>query len=383
MSVISVVKSIEKIEQIQADWDRLAQGERRFFPDFFALRAFLSESGLPFRIFSVKNADTICSLACFVVAEGNKSFTLGERRLFSLPVKWCQLFGSDVLGACDAHHLSDFLKLLESDLRFDLLSLGEVVLGDKLHLAAEGLGSRYSVTRPSRKDSVRWMIDLPETFDQFMQSMSAKSRQNLRREMRKLEADFKAELVTVTRPEQVDCFLKDGESISRLTYQWNVGQKLVNDEPTRQRYLVNAAAGRLRAHLLSIDGRSCAFSRGELVRGVFNYETPGHIPEYAKLSPGTVLLAWVIKDLIENTDCKWFDFGTGGDDVGYKSRFGNVSMPSRTLQVADRLCPYPMLLVALDAVLSGAKNVASKLLGQGQLRHRLRQSIRKYGDKSK
>jgi hypothetical protein len=86
-----------------------------------------------------------------------------------------------------------------------------------------------------------------------------------------------------------------------------------------------------------------------------------------------------MRDLIENTECRLFDFGNGGDEVGYKARFGNLSMPSRALYVSRRLGLYSTILTTLDAGLSFAKNLGSRLLGQGSLRARIKKAIRKNG----
>lgn len=382
MTVITVLRSFDELETIKDDWDRLQRLESRYFPDFCGLANQVSAGATQFLVFSVRTDNVVTCLACFIQEASRKSFTVGERRLFSLPVREARLFGSGVLGAFDAALFAKFVGIAMRDFSFHLMTFGEVSIDHELHRAIEELRGQFLVTRPARKDAVRWLIKLPPTFDEYLLSLSSKSRQNLKREIRKFETEFKQELRLVTRPDQVDEFLRDGESVSRLTYQWNVGQRLSNDEPTRLRYVARAKRGQLRAHMLYVDGRPCAFSRGELVGSVFQYETPGYDPQHAKASPGTVLLAWVIKDLIENTDCETFDFGSGGDEVGYKSRFGNVSTPSRELQLANRFNPYALLIILLQESLTVLKNITSRLVGEGQLRLRLRKAFRKYGARS-
>jgi hypothetical protein len=376
---IKVIDSLSGLADVGSDWDRLRKLETRFFPDYLELCTRLRDVSRRFCVFSVQADEVVVSLACFVFRDGIKSFSVGERRLFGLPVKWCELVGANVLGQCSGDLLKSFMEALNRQTRFDILSLGEVVLGDGLEVATRSLGWKFRISRPARKDSLRWLTRLPESFDEYLGSMSTKSRGNLRREIRKLESELKPTLVTVTRPDQVEDFLRDGERVSRLTYQWNIGQRLVDDEATRRTYKSHAQLGRLRTHIVYADGRPIAFSRGRIVDGTFNYDTPGHDPAFAKYSPGTVLLAWVMRDLIENTKCRLFDFGTGGDDVGYKARFGNLSLPSRTIYVSRRMDLYSTLLTALDAGLTLVKNLGSKLLGQSSLRDRVKRAIRKYG----
>ena len=376
---IKIIDNLDGLAAIASDWDRLRKCELRFFPDHLELCTRLRDGSRRFSVFSVHADGVVTSLACFVFRDGIKSFSVGERRLFGLRVRWCELMGGNVLGHCSGKLLAAFMEALDRQAGFDMLSLGEVVLGDGLEVATRSVGWKFRISSPQRKDSVRWLTRLPESFDEYLGSMSAKSRGNLRREIRKLESDLKPTLVTVTRPDQVDNFLRDGERISRMTYQWNVGQRLVNDEATRRAYDSQARLGRLRAYIVYADGQPIAFSRGRIVDGTFNYDTPGHDPAFAKYSPGTVLMAWVMRDLIENTKCRLFDFGNGGDYVGYKARFGNLSMPSRTIYVSRRLGLYPTLLTTLDAGLSFGKNLGSKLLGQGSLRAAIKRAIRQYG----
>jgi hypothetical protein len=376
---MSVIASLEELGSLGPDWDRLQALESRFFPDFWGLQRYLSEGQKQFRVFCVKTDGVVTCLACFVHEAGRKTYTIGERRLFTLPVRQARLIGSGVLGAVDPALFGQFVSTVSSAFAFHLLVFDDVLLDEPLHRAIEAQRNKFILTRPTRKDAIRWMIKLPRTFDEYLSSLSSKSRQNLKREMRKFETELKPELLVITRPEQIEPFLRDGEHISRQTYQWHVGQRLCNDAPTRERYVGRAARGQLRAHMVHVDGRPCAFSRGELVGGVFHYETPGYDPQYAKASPGTVLLALVIKDLIENTNCETFDFGSGGDEVGYKSRFGNTSSPSRALQLSPRFNPYALMIVLVQEGLTFLKNLASKVLGDGALRVRLRKALRKYG----
>ena len=120
-------------------------------------------------------------------------------------------------------------------------------------------------------------------------------------------------------PEEVDKFLEDAEKISRLTYQWKLGYGLCNDEATRQKFFRLAKNGTLRCYIIYLHGEPCAFGWGELCHRTFVWYQTGYNPKYYKLSPGTALLMRMIRDLIENTNCKVFDFLWGGED-GYKAK---------------------------------------------------------------
>src|SRR5690606_34387907 len=70
----------------------------------------------------------------------------------------------------------------------------------------------------SEVDSL-YRIDLPPTHENYMQSLSPKSRQNLRRTTRKLADGSDAKLVKVSAADQVPWFLDQLDSVFRNTWQ--------------------------------------------------------------------------------------------------------------------------------------------------------------------
>jgi CelD/BcsL family acetyltransferase involved in cellulose biosynthesis len=158
-----------------------------------------------------------------------------------------------------------------------------------------------------------------------------------------------------------------------------VGQRLENDAETRERYLRLARQGRLRCYLLVFENEPIAFARGEISGTVYNYETPGFLPKHHKYSPGLVLMAHAIADLIENTDCTLFDFGSGGDMTGDKSRFGTKSEPSRNLSFVNGARARGLVIWLAGTTLAGIKAAARAVLGEGELKRRVKKAIRRYG----
>jgi len=168
-----------------------------------------------------------------------------------------------------------------------------------------------------------------------------------------------ATATVVTDTGQVDVFLSAGEFISRKTYQWKIGQRLENDAVTRRRYVRAAESGTLRCYLLFLNHKPIAFLRGFIIDDTYRYETPGFDPEYSRLSPGTALLLFALDDLMRNTACRVFDFGEGGDAVGYKKQFGNQCQNALTIDVAAPHRWYPRTLLIIQRIVNKTKNAVS------------------------
>lgn len=378
---LSIYREPAGLQEFRNDWERLS-GETVFSsPNFDELLWLVGCKPEDFMLVAYRLDGRIVTLACFYRVASRKSYRAGERRIFSLPVCEVMLFGASMLGRVDTQTTVAVLAAVSAQFRFDVLTFGEIRVEAPLFTQVCQLPRRYVVAETSRKRSVRWLIRLPPDFDGYMMTLGAKSRQNIRREIRQLDKQFECEFLTVTSEAGVEPFLASAESISRKTYQWNVGQRMLNNDLSRRSLTQRAQRGELRCYSLALGGQPCAFMRGSLVGGIFAFETAGFDPQFNKASPGAVLLMWAVRDLIENSDCKIFDFGSGGDNVGYKARFGNESHACASLELGLRTRPYTLLLFGLQRALLGLLNLANRLIGDGAFRARVKHALRKYGDR--
>lgn len=379
MNRLEVIADAQALEAIAADWARLTAGVDFFYPGFEEVRLGMTNEPGRLCVMAVRDGGRqVRGIAVFANAEGRQGFTIGERKLWSLPVRRTTKVGFDCLGSMDEE---DWRKVLEAAIErwpFTMLDLGEVPVGSPLHGAVRRLGARFATARSARKSSIRWFIDMPPSFEEFLAGLRPSTRKSVTYKMRRFERELNCDFVTVTDADEIDRFLREGEQISRKTYQWNVGQRLENDFETRAAYERMAARGAMRCYLLHVDGEPAGFLRGELQDGIYHYETPGFDPKLEKHSPGLVLLLWVIRDLIENAECRVFDFGVGGDNQGYKARFGNRSVECDPLQIFRTTDPYSMLVYSAQQGLSVTKNIASSVLGESRFRQKLKKMIRKY-----
>ena len=380
--LISDPNSLDKYED---DWNRLEQQspDSACFDDY---RQSISDadSVRQMRLFVIKDAEQIIGFAPFLLFSGKKKYTLGERQLFGCRVQYLALFGRDCVGSVPVQVAGNLLDAVLCHGGFTLLELRDIATDGALYQALTGSLQQKCVWRNrGRKTALHWLIELPESMDKYLSSMKSKTRQTLKRKQRKFLEEQNGSVVCVSNAGQLRWFLDEGEKISRKTYQWSVGQRLQNDPVLFRSYKQLADAGRLRCYMLMDNEKPCAFMRGFLVRDTYVYETPGFDPAYGHLSPGTVLMMHSIADLIENTQCRIFDFGEGGDDVGYKSIFGNRSFPTVTLDVSGRSRFYPRILFSIQDTLDILKNTGHWVLADARIKTTIRKWLRKGGAATK
>jgi hypothetical protein len=365
------------LDAIEYAWNQLGEQGLYPIPSFSELRYQLKASGAQFRLLVATDNSQIKAIACFTYGEATKYYGIASWKLFDLPLQMVTLFGSCMLGEPSESLVRRFFHHAIEGSNFDLIDVGEIFIDSPLYKAVTSLSGLVIAWRGSRKNRLWWLIRMPGSFDEYFASLREKTRAHIVRDCHKFERENPVFRV-MQRPEEVEFFLRDAEKISRLTYQWKFGQGVHNDENTRQKLMWLAENGILRCYIVYLRGKPCAFGWGKLSYGKFSFQRTGYDPQYRKLSPGTSLMIRMIRDLIENTNCKIFDFRWGDED-GYKSRLGNVSVGCASVRVAKIYRPYSLLIILLDQTLNLAKNLIGLIIERGPLRKRLRSSRRRHG----
>ena len=373
---IAAYSDCSKLDLIEEAWNRLGKQGLFFVPNFSKLRGNLEANGAEFRIVVAIDNSQIMAIACFIYVNGRQEYQIGRRKLFDLPVRVVHLFGSCVVGEPDEDITRQFFDLIIKEGNFDVISVGNIFVDSSLYKAITNLDSGFA-WKGTRKEKLWWLIRLPGSFDEYMASLNERTRLHLNRDFLKCAREG-MEFRVITRPEEIDGFLRDAWKISQLTYQWNLNSGLRVDETVRPKLNQLAKHGILRGYISYVHGNPCAFGWGELTNSKFLFQQTGYNPQYRKLSPGTALIMTMIRDLIENTDCEVFDFKWGGND-GYKSRLGTVSISCVGMQVAQKYRPYPLLIAAVDQMLHLTKNLVGLVVESGPVKTRLRSVLRRYG----
>ncbi|HVB57956.1 MAG TPA: GNAT family N-acetyltransferase [Candidatus Acidoferrales bacterium] len=171
-------------------------------------------------------------------------------------------------------------------------------------------------------------MTLFESAEAFRQSLSPKVRKNLKWQAKKMFADYSGEirLATYGSAAELEVVFADVEEIARKTYQRALDVGFSDNSENRARLQLEAEKGWLRAYILYVANKPCAFWLGTLYKGTFHSDFMGYDPAFAKYSPGTYLVANVIDELCQAKGpdkLVQLDFGLG--DAQYKQVLGTNS----------------------------------------------------------
>jgi CelD/BcsL family acetyltransferase involved in cellulose biosynthesis len=165
------------------------------------------------------------------------------------------------------------------------------------------------------------VLELPASWDAYLEGLSGKDRHELRRKMRKLERELPGTSVRSHAAfDGWDAALAEFLRLHRLS---KVGKARFMDERMEAFFQdatrALAAAGWARLWFLDWNGAAVASFLCLEYAGSVGLYNSGFDPAHAKLAPGIVLLAHVIRDAIER-GVPVFDFLRG--EESYKYAFG-------------------------------------------------------------
>jgi len=164
----------------------------------------------------------------------------------------------------------------------------------------------------------RFYIAMQSSFEEYLRKFSSKSRNTLRRKVRKFaessggHADWREYRTT----EDMQQFYRVALQVSALTYQDRLLKAgLPKGEDFQREVLGLASRGLARGYLLYYRGRAIAYMLCTLTNtGVSLYRYVGYDPEFRSWSPGIVLFYLVFEKLFSQRDFRIFDFTEGEGD---------------------------------------------------------------------
>jgi hypothetical protein len=303
--------------------------------------------------------------------------SVGYRALYEPRVRAITLVHGGLAGVDDSRSADDILGRLRDELR---RGTADVVLLPALRTSSPLFESVASLRFPMRQVSSartpHWVLRLPDSFDDFVRSRSARTRKNLRVYANRLHRERGDDLTmrVFRAPDEATELFIEIEKISRKTYQHKLGVAFGDTAEERELTLLGLRRGWFRAYMLYVRGEPAAYWLGSAYNGTFFTGTPGYDPAYADYSIGTYLLMRVIEDLCLDDTVRAIDYGFG--DADYKRRFGSECWEEADVAVfAPRLRPIRINLTR--ALLVAGVELGKTTLERAGVARRLKRAWRR------
>lgn len=214
-------------------------------------------------------------------------------------------------------------------------------------------------------------------FENWWQGFSAKTRSTLSRKARRLaeQVEGKVAIRAYRSPDEIRAFMGIAGPLADRTYQAALLQAGL---PTAETDIAAAVAlaerDDLRCFLLFAGERPVAYLYLPVEKDVLIYGFLGYDPEFAHLSPGTVLHVEAMRQLFAEARFRHFDFTEG--DGAHKAQFGRAAV-----ECADVIALRPTLrnraALALIRTLDGAAKAGKTVLERSALGSRIGAFIRR------
>jgi len=319
---VSVARSIEEVERLRAHWEAWP-GHRDSDIDFYLTILQSYPEILGPHIITLRRNGNPAAIMVGRLEEKRLPFRIGYFTLLGRKARCLTFVYGAIHGDQTPETTEQLLRELTNSLRreADVALLEFVPIESPLYRLALRLPGILSpdTASPAQPHHV---MEVPDSMDEVYRRMSSGRRIELRRRVRKLENHPAGtpRIVCYQDPCELDVLFRDTEVIARKTYQRGLGAGFADTRDVHLRLELAAKKGWLRAYILYLGDRPCAFWIGMLYGSTFVSEYMGYDPEFRQLSVGMVLIMRVIERFCNRGDgdlVKELDFGLGHAE--YKS----------------------------------------------------------------
>jgi hypothetical protein len=326
---IAVLRSIEEIEGIRDDWEKM-QWHYRGDIDYYLteIRMDSRDKGIirPHVIVLKRDRQPV-SLMVGRIQEGNIRFRIGYKDIYRPKVSEMVNLSGGLIGDTSLENAEIIInELIETLYRreADVVHLNPVRSDSPIYKMAREMPRILSRDHFSVM-SIHRRLTLPETVNEFYERLSGNTRESIRRYVRKLTKRFGENLYVKCYCEEKDLeiVMKDLDGVASKAWQRGLGVGFFNDDKHRSLMRLAAQRGWLRIYVLYLEGKPSAFWWGYLYKGTFYIDIPGYDPEYSAYKIGTYLMVKMIENLIQDGLTQKVDYGLG--DAQYKRSFSDES----------------------------------------------------------
>lgn len=223
------------------------------------------------------------------------------------------------------------------------------------------------------KSYMRCYIDMSEDFDAYQRKFSGKTRSGIGRKVRKyVEQAGELDLRCYRTPDEILEFFELARPVSAASYQERLLDcGLPTDVAFIEQASTAASRDQIRAFLLFSKGKATSYLYCPATDSVLEYAFLGYVPEFSKLSPGTVLQWLALEKLFAERRFSAFDFTEGESE--HKRFFSTHQTPC-----SQQLLLRPSVRARISARLHRGIDSASKRIGDHLDRYGLKSRVRKW-----
>jgi Acetyltransferase (GNAT) domain len=320
---VKVIRSIQEVEELRSIWEKMQCHPNVDIDYYLTIVDSMADILQPHVILFYQNGQPQ-ALAVGRLERKNMGITLGYKTLFQFKVPCLTILYGGLLGNW-SQEISHLLvaELMNALKRNEAAVAWFNLLRSDTHIYEMARKEPSFVCRDHViETNPHWKMTLPNNLNDFLQKMTSKHRYWLNRLPRVLEKDFPGKIAYKIYQNKIhlEKMFTDAEEVAKKTYQRNIDAGFVDNNIMRRRLAMSADRGWLRAYLLYVDEKPCAFWIGTLYGKVFHLDFTGYDTAYKHYEPGTILFMRMIEDLT-NGKIEEIDFGFG--DAFYKQRFGD------------------------------------------------------------
>lgn len=180
----------------------------------------------------------------------------------------------------------------------------------------------HQVLRYAPRYGERYVVDLDRPFTEYLNKFSAKSRNTLKRKVKKVNHTNRqvSTIQEYRTPSEIKAFRDIAITISHRSYKRELGWGFREDRGFARQLEADASVDLVRGYVLSVDDEPAAYVFCRIDHDVIVYKHLAHDERFTQRSPGTVLLYLMLERLCTQSEFRLLDFD-GLERYGYKEFF--------------------------------------------------------------
>ena len=378
-------RSLSEVHALRSTWEELLRREARVtynadinrFLDVLELQRGQCK---PYVVTVTDNGRT-CTMLLGRISDDTLAIRFGLKTIAFSTLRALSVIYGGILGEVTETTGVELWERLRQDLRrgeFDVIYFNAVGVDTPAFALLRRMPATLGRDLFPRYEP-HWRMSVPDSVEAFYASLNGKRRYNLKRTVRLFDEALGSRSAVIAYGAEADVpkLAVQAETIVAKTYQRRMGSGF--RDSAQMRLLLTRAAGRgwLRGHVLTVDGKPCAFQMGLHYRGTYFLEYISYLPRFKEHCPGTVLFLKVLETLCADPGVHALDFGFG--DQQYKQVFGQECWEEASFYVfAPRL--RPVLLNGVRTFFAGveraAKAIARRFALDTWVKRRWRKALR-------